>query len=59
MHIRPEAYKDKEDQSMSDNASTNFLEDIETKLGRNLTPMEHLTLSNPEESTDYDTIERI
>ena len=59
MHIRPEAYK-KDIQESTAIASTDFLGDIEDKLGRKLSPTEQLTLTTDLDApVDYDTIERI
>ena len=64
-HIRPEAYFDKEVAPIG-NTSTNFVEDMEEKLGRALTLEEKVALGLPYDAVvdavpedDVDTIERM
>lgn len=53
MHIRPEAYLDK---GKASEVSTDFIKDIEEKLGRPLTDEELITLSNSQAAANNDTI---
>jgi hypothetical protein len=59
MHIQPQAYFKKQ---MHDAVSTDFINDIMTKLGRELTPEEKLALDVPPDLNgddgDVDTITR-
>lgn len=59
MHIRPEAYIDKDESTIGSNKSTDFLGDVASMIGRDLSSNEKLMLNwNPEED-DIDTIERV
>jgi hypothetical protein len=55
MHIQPQAYFKKQ----PDAVNTDFISEIMSKLGRELTPEEKLALNVPEkEDVDIDTITR-